>query len=309
MSKRLIIAAGLMAASMTAAMAADMRMPVKAPPIVDPPFSWTGFYLGGNVGYSWGRARTDQSDVTTTTTTTRLFRGTTPPANEITGTSPFNAPTGVFPQTATTTVATGTSARSDVTGVIGGAQIGYNWQVDRFWVVGLEADIQGSGERGSVQVCDTPGCPIGSTIGTADVRLRWFGTGRARVGILPMDKLMLYGTGGFAYGQLDVGYISGINGGSLTALSSRTTRFGYTAGAGVEGALDRHWSVKGEYLFVDLGRVSSSLGTGATTTTTTTTLFTPSGPTTVATSVGSTTASARTRFFDHIFRIGFNYRL
>jgi outer membrane immunogenic protein len=294
---------------MTAAMAADMRMPVKALPVVDPPFSWTGFYLGGNVGYSWGRARTDQTDTTTTTTTTRLFRGTTPPANEIIGPSIFNAPTGVFPQVVTTTVATGTSARSNVTGVIGGAQAGYNWQIDRFWVVGFETDIQGSDERGSVSVCDTAGCPVGSTIGTADVRLRWFGTARGRIGILPMDKVMLYGTGGLAYGGLDASYLSGINGASLTTLGTRTTRVGYTVGAGVEGAIDRHWSVKGEYLFMDLGSFSTNLGTGAVTATpTVTTLFTQSGPTTVTTGTASTAAAVRTRFWDHIFRVGFNYR-
>jgi outer membrane immunogenic protein len=307
MTKSMIVA-GVLAATMSAATAADMRMPVKAPPVVAPVFSWTGFYIGGNVGYSWGRASTDQGDITTATTTTRLFRGTTPPANEIIGASPFNAPTGVFPQVVTTTVATGTSGRSDLKGIIGGGQVGYNWQVDRFWVVGLEADIQGSDERGSFTVCDTIGCPIGSTIGTADVRLRWFGTGRARVGILPIDRLMLYGTGGFAYGGVDVNYISGINGGSLTGASNRTTRFGWTAGAGAEGAIDSHWSIKGEYLFVDLGRISTNLGTGAVTTSTVTTLFTPSGPTTTATTVASTAATARTRIWDHIFRVGVNYR-
>jgi len=311
MSKSLIAAAaGLLVASMTTAMAADMRMPVKAPPVVDPPFSWTGFYIGGNVGYSWGRARNDQTDTTTTTSTTRLFRGTTPPANEIIGPSIFNEITGTFPLTTTTAATTGTSSRHDITGIVGGAQAGYNWQVDRFWVVGLEADLQGSGERGSVTVCTVTGCPAGSTIGTADVRLRWFGTARARVGILPIDKLMLYGTGGLAYGQLDVDYLSGINGGSVAALGTRSTRVGYTVGAGVEGAIDRHWSVKGEYLYLDLGSVTSALGTGAVTATpTVTTLITPTGPTTVTTGTASTAASVRTRFFDHIFRIGFNYRL
>jgi outer membrane immunogenic protein len=307
MSKSLIVAAGILAVTMTAAAAADMRMPMKAPPIVEPPFSWTGFYLGGNVGYSWGRARTDQDDVTTATTTTRLFRGTTPPANEIIGTSPFNAPTGVFPFTTIATAATATSGRTNVNGVVGGAQLGYNWQFDR-WVFGLETDIQGSDERGRISVCDTVGCRLGATIGSADVRLRWFGTARPRIGFLPIDKLLLYATGGLAYGQLTSNYISGINGGSLTAGAINTTRVGYTVGGGVEGAIDRHWSVKGEYLFMDLGRFSTALGTGAVTTTTTTTLFGAQGPTTVATTTASTAANVRTRFFDHIFRVGFNYR-
>src|SRR6516164_614730 len=85
----------------TGALAADL--PLKAPPVVAVVYNWTGFYIGGNVGYSWGRGRTDQDDTTTSTTVTRLFRCTTPPANEIIGNSPFSAPTGVFPQRTTAT--------------------------------------------------------------------------------------------------------------------------------------------------------------------------------------------------------------
>ena len=123
-----------------------MKMPVKAPPIVEPPFSWTGFYIGGNVGYSWGRARTDQTDALTSQTTTRafvVFSGAE--TSNVTG-----FPNGFFPVVGPTTVTTGsTSNRSNVNGFVGGVQVGYNWQVDKFWVLGFETDFQGSGERGS----------------------------------------------------------------------------------------------------------------------------------------------------------------
>src|SRR5262245_55188889 len=138
MSKRLMLAAGFLAASLTTGFAADMRMPVKAPPIVDPPFSWTGFYIGGNVGYSWGRARTDQTDTLTSQTVLRAF---TPGGTEVTTVGNL-----AFPAFGPVTVTSGaTNARSNVDGVIGGAQAGYNWQLDRYWVIGLEADFQGSG--------------------------------------------------------------------------------------------------------------------------------------------------------------------
>jgi outer membrane immunogenic protein len=60
--KKLLIAAGILAVSADMGSAADMRMPVKAKPIVDPPYSWSGFYLGGNAGYGWAWADTKFTD-------------------------------------------------------------------------------------------------------------------------------------------------------------------------------------------------------------------------------------------------------
>jgi outer membrane immunogenic protein len=290
------------------AIAADL--PVKARPVPVAVYNWTGFYVGGNAGYSWGRAATDQTDATTTTTTTRLFRGTTPPANEIIGPSQFAAPTGTFPQVVTTTGLATTASRANVDGFIGGVQAGYNWQLDKFWVLGLEADFQGSSERGSVSVCAVAGCVAGSAIGTGDYRLRWFGTVRGRVGVLPTDRLLMYVTGGLAYGRFDQDLTTGLVGTTLLADATRTTRAGWTVGAGIEGAIDNRWTWKAEYLYMDFGSFGSNFG-GATSTgapVVTTTLFTPSGPTTVATAVTTVTGSASTRFSDNVFRLGLNYR-
>ena len=305
MSKGLIVAAGILAAGIAAASAADMRMPVKAPPVVEPPFSWAGFYIGGNVGYSWGRATTDQTDTTTATTTTELFRGI--PATGPSQTTLPGVP-GTFPQVATTAVTGLTSGRSNVDGFVGGGQIGYNWQINRNWLLGLETDFQGSAERGSVTVCSVAGCPAGSLIGTANNRLKWFGTLRGRVAWIPTERLLLYATGGLAYGQLDSDYVTGVVGTPVLALSSSTTRAGWTVGAGAEGALDRHWSIKGEYLFMDLGRFGGGAGTGAATTTVVDTPLLQAQATIRTTTVAATTGSVSTRFFDHILRVGVNYR-
>lgn len=242
-------------------------------------------------------------------TNTRLLRGDPPlpPSNEIIGPSIFNEITGVFPQNGTAVVTSRTSNRANVDGFIGGGQFGYNWQRDK-WLAGLEADFQGSGERGSVISCDVVGCPVGSTVGSATYRLRWFGTARGRVGFLPTERLVLYATGGLAYGQLDVDYTSGINGLPPTAASVRTARAGYVVGAGAEAAIDQNWSIKGEYLYMDLGSFTGNLGTGALATATTTTILAPFGPTTVTTTTSSTSATVRSRVSDHIFRAGVNYR-
>ena len=178
--KRLLMA-GLALASLTGvSYAADM--PVKArPPVAVAVDSWSGFYIGGNVGYSWGRANTDQRDVVGTSSITECFR-----AADL---SPITGPTSiqlcnippaanVFPVvTPLAVTTTGTSASGDIDGFVGGGQIGYNWKRDQ-WLFGLEADIQYSDQKGSYTACSVAGCVAGSAIGTADHRLRWFGTFR-----------------------------------------------------------------------------------------------------------------------------------
>src|SRR5262249_18480373 len=149
------------------------------------------------------------------------------------------------------------------------------------------------------------GCPAGTTIGSADYRLRWLSTLRGTAGFLVVPKVLVYGTGGLAVGGVSVDYLSGINGGSVLAGNISTTRVGYTLGGGIEGKIDQHWSVRGQYLFVDLGSFSTNLGTGAATTTTTTVVgpLTPipgangfnSVATTTTTTTSSTAAQVRSR--------------
>jgi len=113
-------------------------------------------------------------------------------------------------------------------GILGGGQIGYNYQLSPLFVVGAEADFQGT------------------SIGSGGVsRLPWFGTVRGRLGFTPFDPhLLMYGTGGFAYGETDHNGFQG----RITQ-----TRVGWTAGAGVEWAFAPSWSAKVEYLYTDLG--------------------------------------------------------
>jgi outer membrane immunogenic protein len=245
----------------TSAYAADL--PVKAPAVVAVVYDWTGPYIGTNLGYSWGRGSTD-------------------------GTATTTSVTGAAAPVITTAPLTG---RADVNGFIGGAQLGYNWQAGSF-LYGLEGDIQFSNERASGDVCTVAGCPLGSFLFTRDYKLDWFGTARARVGYLPAERLLLYVTGGLAYG--------GFSGSSWTLPMDigtwSHTNVGWTVGAGAEAALGSNWSVKFEYLYMDLGNVggSSSAGTvtslpNARTTTTLATVF-------------------NTRFTDNIVRVGLNYK-
>ena len=279
--KRLLIGIAAVASlAASSALAADLpaRVYTKAP-VMAVVYDWTGFYIGGNAGYSWGRAGTDGNQTGTQSVSVFTLGGVLVPGSTVV------TPLGATPLT----------GRANANGFIGGGQAGYNWQRGT-WLFGLEADIQGSDERGSADVCLVAGCAVGTGLFTANYQLDWFGPARGRIGFLPTDRILLYATGGLAYGEV-----------SATApaipLSWGSTRAGWTVGAGAEAAIDQHWSVKLEYLYMDLGDVGSNAITG---TNVVTQLGVPIRFNTVTT---TTLASAfNTRFTDNILRVGLNYR-
>ncbi|MBN9218455.1 MAG: porin family protein [Mesorhizobium sp.] len=127
----------------------------------------------------------------------------------------------------------------DIDGFLGGVQIGYNYQINSV-VLGVEADIAGSdikGQSGGIN-------PRGDFY---DTKVDWFGTLRARAGYA-FDSTLLYGTGGLAYGSVENRYLDG----PFNSFSEKSTKAGWTLGAGLEQAFTDHWSAKVEYLYVDL---------------------------------------------------------
>jgi outer membrane immunogenic protein len=144
----------------------------------------------------------------------------------------------------------------NIDGFNAGGTIGYNMQFRPNWVAGVEADISGSGISGSHPVGQLgkpngAGFNCGSGPCTTDVD--WFGTVRGRLGYAS-SNLLVYGTGGLAYG----GVKSEIrNAGPDFHISD--TNVGWTAGGGIEYAFAPRWSVKGEYLHVDLGWTSRAV--------------------------------------------------
>ena len=123
-------------------------------------------------------------------------------------------------------------------GFIGGVQAGYNWQPNRRWVFGVEADIQGSSAD--------------DTFANWKFSNPWFGTVRGRGGYA-FDKFLFYGTLGLAFGQLRA---------ATFGLSESHTNVGWTAGVGAEYGFAPNWSAKIEYLYVDLAN-SNFVTTGA----------------------------------------------
>jgi outer membrane immunogenic protein len=161
--------------------------------------------------------------------------------------------------------------------VIGGLQVGYNWQVSPLWVAGFEADFNWSGVKGGGQTSNAILQGEVNQIITADRDIQWFGTLRGRVGIVPIPNALFYGTAGFAYARVGenvneflnsplsfvggrgfVGFQVGNSGFScvyparcMAGASSRTAT-GWTAGGGGEFAVAPNISVKAEYLYVRL---------------------------------------------------------
>jgi outer membrane immunogenic protein len=262
--KVIATAAFAVVTAIPAASAADLaaRPYTKAPPVMVEVYNWTGFYIGGNVGYSWGRS----SDTSTLTN---------------------GAGTVLF----------ASADRSNLNGVVGGGQIGYNWQVQN-WLWGLEADIQGTDEHGSrAFTCPTAVCTPSAIILVApgpavpvslNQKLEWFGTVRGRVGVLVSPKVLLYATGGLAYGEVKT---SETIGAAAFGFSNTDTRVGYTVGAGIEGVIGGNWTAKLEYLYVDLGRTSGSFLT-----------------TIPAFGGGFLTANYSSRITDNVLRVGLNYK-
>jgi len=242
--KKFVLGSLAILAMSAIAQAADV-LPVKAP-IAAPAWSWTGLYLGINGGYSWGRSRTDTAFATT-------------------GGVPIVPPAGSV-----------TSTSANLNGGIFGGQIGYNWQ-NGSWLAGLETDIQWSGEKGSsTLLCASTATggvclptltflPAGATgsVLTLDQKLKWFGTLRGRLGLLPAPTWVVYITGGLAYGQIstDATLASFTAAGLATSAvtSSSTTKTGWTIGGGVEGRISGNWTGRIEYLYMDFGSVSGNV--------------------------------------------------
>lgn len=259
------------------ASAADL--PAKAPIYAPPPvYSWSGFYIGGNIGGGFGTADTD-FNVAPVTVTTNIF--------------------GTF-----TVPGSAGSKSTNLDGIIGGGQIGYNWQYSPNWVLGLEADIQASGQKGSGQFADSFGFTLpgpvpvtGTRTADYEAKITWFGTVRGRIGYA-WDRWMLYATGGLAYGEVKLEGTSTINGtvGGAPFSVGKTighseTNIGWTVGAGIEGALVDHWTWRAEYLYMDLGSIDD--------------LDAVVNPT--ATATGGQTIT-HTHFTNNIVRVGLNYK-
>jgi outer membrane immunogenic protein len=297
MKQKMLAAAAICVCLFQGAQAADLEVP-PAPVVVAP--SWTGFYIGADTGGSLGVGSGVDSAVFTTPSLVGFAGG----------------PTTLFSD----------SVRHAAPGWVLGGQLGYNWQLES-WVVGVEADWQWALQQDTVHTgCTSPGTiPFVGIFGTAfgqcltdQQRLTNFGTARARGGML-VNQWLWYVTGGLAWGTVRDSYTfggtctpdifqCGAGGGQpgpflpgSTAFSH--TRIGWTIGTGVETKLWGNWSVKLEYLYVDLGTISDEFGVAPNAAF----LAQFGGAAFAAGSAGAVAISSHVT--DHIVRVGVNYKL
>jgi opacity protein-like surface antigen len=187
--------------------------------------SWAGFYLGVHGGYGWGRDDFSQSEA---------FALATPQSvNGIRG-----------------------------KGAVYGAQAGYNWQFGRA-VTGLEFDFSATDIKGSNAVSQLLGGTDATTI-TLSEKAQYLGSVRSRLGWLPADNVLLYGTAGLAWERLDstsqtLQTSTAPVSATLSSSRTPTDRFGWVAGAGVEAMLGSpNWIGRIEYLHYDFGHIADS---------------------------------------------------
>ena len=259
--------AGATLVAATAAVADGMPSRYRGPVVM--PFSWTGFYLGVNAGYAWGDSNASSSF-------------SCPAGAGCNFTNPINL------------AAFGSAASGDLSadGFTGGVQAGYNWQSGSA-VLGVELDFNAFGINGSRGGAGPiPAVVAGNFASSASVDTDWLFTARARLGWTISPNLLLYATGGLAVTDVQVSnsFSSTPGGVVVTGASSRSdTLTGYAVGGGLEWAMNRNWSFKAEYLFVDFGSVS----------TTATVPVAGLNPNALATSVDLSA---------HIARVGINYK-
>jgi outer membrane immunogenic protein len=273
------------------AVAADIA--VKAPPLAPAPvYSWTGWYVGGNLGASFGHAKTD-------------FNGT-----PLTATAPAGP-------TATFTPGLAFSDTEYPSGFIGGGQIGYNWQYSPLIVVGLEADFQGALERDTNNLSSpfsfvVPGVPTstGTVVTNYTTNIDWFGTVRGRIGyVWGNGEVLTYVTGGLAYGEVKINGTNTVSGLALVtnvfggpfsvtqAIGHSQINTGWVVGYGTEGHLPGNWipgnwTWKIEGLYMELGTLDATSVTSGS-----------SGSFLIGGQV-----TTHTHFTDGILRAGLNYQ-
>lgn len=238
--KKFLVTTLLSVLPVAAVSAADLprAMPVKAP-IAVAASDWTGAYIGVHVGYGWGTSNTSVT-----------------PGNSWIGDPDWP------------NVSTASTNSLKLNGPFGGAQIGYNQQFRNF-LLGIEADfsyfgMKASANSGTIACVPNPGCAGGTFSVHSETTVNWVSTIRPRLGWATSDTL-LYVTGGLAIAG--VGYSQSIsffspllddlpnttNSGGANAGSLSKTQVGWALGVGGEYRLDQNWSLKADYLHIDLG--------------------------------------------------------
>ena len=235
--KKLLLSAVSLAVLTGSAIAADL--PTRKEAVLPPPpsFTWTGLFGGVNVGY---------------------------------GFSANNAGYGSAVASNVNVAGFGSgSLTSNVNGVLGGGQIGYNYQWNPYLVLGVEADAQAADINGTGYTAGAAYTGNAYYAAQNSLSVDWFGTARGRIGLtMPgYSNFLVYGTGGFAYGYVNntasLAYwmTNPVGQGASGSSTLGNTQTGWTAGGGIEWSPQSFptWSAKVEYLYTNLGSANQAI--------------------------------------------------
>ncbi len=219
-----LLATAAVAALSSSAFAADMGMPMKSPPPAPIPVAtWEGSYIGANIGVA--RLNSSCTEVT--------------PSYGY-----YGSCTQYYGQASTVNSATGFAA---------GVEVGHDWQ-QRYFVYGVAADWTWTDlKHTSMKQSDIASV----TQQGFQSKVDWLASFRGRMG-LAVDDTLVYVTGGLALGQVNDTNIFCDSSGCGNYGHLDSVRVGWVGGAGVEHKLNQNWSVKGEFLYYDLGHATGS---------------------------------------------------
>ena len=255
---------------------------VKKAPVAQPTTKWQGIYAGLNAGGAWG-----------SNSTQIIANALTTPDSSLTNYGSNASSTAAYS-------AAPYSAGSNFTGFMGGGQLGYNYQVAEKVIIGAETDIQAvGGITGNAPIyglgSDAKNVKY-STFSNQKTNLGYIGTARGRFGYAFAPTLLIYGTGGLAYGgvnaQINYGSSDTQGGAGIGSSSTSATLVGWNAGGGFEWMFMPNWSVKAEYLYYNLGNIT-----------------TPATIVASANNAWSYQATNSTQFTGNLARAGVNYHI
>jgi outer membrane immunogenic protein len=195
-------------------------------------YNWTGFYIGLNGGGHWS----NDSDPAIVTSSTFWN------ANNL------------------AIVSAAVPLTFDKTGFAAGGQAGYNWYLYSF-VLGVEADIMGLSGTAARSLTFTLPAPKQQDMFADSASDRWIATFRGRAGYA-FDRVLFYITGGGAASNWSITHSYSDNFGAGTPLTTAQvtqTRYGWTAGGGIEYAVLNNWTVRAEYVYASFSAIGSTL--------------------------------------------------
>jgi len=220
-------------------------MPVKALPRVMPGVNWTGFYVGGHIGYGWGNKDFSLPD----------FAG-----------QKFGDCSGSHQECFDFSKLGSPALSHKLAGLLGGVQAGFNLQSGAF-VYGVEGDVSWTGMKedslsklGTFRHLDCWHDVYREIDLKAHTEVNWVATLSGRVGYA-IDRVLIYAKGGVAFADQDYNWVVTKGSKDLATAKFSDTRTGWIVGGGAEWKLGHNWSAKLEYNYMDFGTETLNVAT------------------------------------------------